>query len=117
MSTVIKTTGGNIPLTIILDHDVGYSPLCEGLPEIDNKYVNPDCLDDLSEINLNIMHLNICGILNKQDSLSRLIMNLGGRNKVNVVSLNETWLRKETEQKVNIPGYTYVGKYRTGKKA
>ena len=35
---------------------------------------------------------------------------------MNVVSLNETWLRKETEAKINIPGYNYSGLCGVGKK-
>ena len=67
------------------------------------------------ELDLNIVHLNICGAINKQDGLSRLLTMMGGRNKVNVVSLNETWLRKETEKKFSIPGYNYIGRIRQGK--
>ena len=35
---------------------------------------------------------------------------------MNVVSLNETWLRKETATKVDVPGYNYAGLCRVGKK-
>ena len=49
----------------LLDNEVGYSPLSEDLLELDIDYVNPDSLDDLPEKNLNIMHLNIRGLLNK----------------------------------------------------
>ena len=35
---------------------------------------------------------------------------------MNVVSLNETWLCKDTETRVNIPGYNYAGLCRIGKK-
>ena len=73
-------------------------------------------MSELSDINLNLMHLNIRGLINKQDSLNRLLTTLGGRNKVNVVSLNETWLRKDTESKINIPGYNYSGLCHIGKK-
>ena len=73
-------------------------------------------MTELSDMNLNIMHLNICGLINKQDSLSRLLTTLGGRNKVNVVSLNETWLCRDTETRVNIPGYNYAGSCHIGKK-
>ena len=90
-------TGSNKVHNFVLDNAVGYSPYSEDLPKIDTLYVNPDCLEELSEMNLNIMHLNICGILNKQDSLSRLLVTLGGRNKANVVSLNKTWLHRKTE--------------------
>ena len=35
---------------------------------------------------------------------------------MSIVSLNETWLRSETESKLDIPGFNYVGKPRVGKK-
>ena len=85
-------TGRNDNVSDDLDIDVGYSPNGEDLIEIDMEYVIPDKMTELSDLNLNIMHLNVCGLINKQDSLSRLLTTLGGRNKVNVVSLNETWL-------------------------
>ena len=70
----------------------------------------------MNEQDPNIVHLNICGAINEQDSLSRLLTMMGGRNKVNVVSLNETWLRKDTENKFSIPGFNYIGKVRTDRK-
>ena len=91
------------------DIDVGYSPNGEDLIDIDTEYVLLDKLTDLSDMNLNNMHWNVRGLLNKQDGLSRLLTMIGVRNKVNVVSLNETWLCKETETKVDIPGYNYAG--------
>ena len=108
--------GLNNSMSKDLDLDVGYSPTGEDLYEIDTEYVLPDKMTELSDSNLNIMHLNIHGLINKQDSLSRLLTTLGGRNKVNVVSLNETWLRKDTENKINIPDYNYAGMCRSGKK-
>ena len=107
---------GNNRLSNDLDIDVGYLPNGKDLLEIDTEYVLPDKMTELSDSNLNILHLNVCGLINKQDSLSRLLTMLGGRNKVNVVSLNETWLRKETENKIHIPGYNYVGLCHSGKK-
>ena len=107
-------TGSNT--TLDLDKDVGYLPSCEDLMDIDTEYILANKMTELPDINLNLMHLNICGLINKQYSLSRLLTTLGGRNKVNVVSLNETWLRNDTESKINIPGYSYSGLSRTGKK-
>ena len=46
----------------------------------------------------------------------RLIRSLGGPNKVQVVCLNETWLRTETSSQVVIPGYNIIHKCRVGKK-
>ena len=99
----------------MLDLDVGYSPTREDLDMVDTEYVLPSAID-LSENSVNIMHLNVRGLINKQDSLLRLLTTLGGKNKVSIVSLNETWLRPETISKVDISGYNYVGKCREGRK-
>ena len=71
---------------------------------------------DLDTTSMNILHWNIRGLLNKQDGITRLIRSLGGINKVNVVCLNETWLRSETSNMVSIPGYNFVSKHHKGKK-
>ena len=98
-----------------LNLDVGYSSNGEDLNSVDTEYVEPDHLPELVSDEFHILHMNIHGLLNKQDSLSRLLTTIGGRNKVSVVSLNETWLRKETINKINIPGFTFTGKHRSGK--
>ena len=110
-------TGGNsFASQLDLDFSVGYSPNVEDLDIINTDYVSPNEMTELNYNDLNIVHLNICGAINKQDSLSRLLTMMGGRNKVNVVSLNETWLRKETENKFSIPGFNYIGNVQTGRK-
>ena len=63
-----------------------------------------------------VLHLNIRGLVSKQNALSRLLHALGVSNKVNMVTLNETWLRKENIDSVDIPGYNFVSKCRIGKK-
>ena len=68
-----------------------------------------------SDCSLVIMQLNIRGLLSKQSALCKLLSN-GSTNKVDVVLLCETWLRKETNKLVNIPNYHFVGKERQGKK-
>ena len=98
-----------------LDLDVGYSPSSEDLNMVDTEYVLPTAVD-FNEDSVNIMHLNVRGLINKQDSLLRLLEALGGQNKVSIVSLNETWLRTETIAKIDISGYNYVGKCREGRK-
>ena len=99
-----------------LDLTVGYSSEIEDLHSIDTEYVGVESLPDLNEKEVNILHINIRGLLNKQDGLIRLLTQMGGKNKVSVVSLNETWLRKETVNKIDIPGYKFVGNCRQGKK-
>ena len=98
-----------------LDYNLGFSKDIDDLKIVDTEYVLSDDVTSLDECDLNIVHLNIRGAINKQDSLSRLLTTMGGRNKVNVVSLNKTWLCKETEQKFSIPGYNYIGRIRQGK--
>ena len=98
-----------------LDLDVGYSPCSEDLNIVDTEYVLPTAVH-FNENSVNIMHLNVRGLINKQDSLFRLLETLGRQNKVSIVSLNETWLRTETIAKIDIAGYNYVGKCREGRK-
>ena len=69
-----------------------------------------------SERDFSIMHLNNRGLYGKQDELEHLINSLGGKNKVNVIALNETWFQKETQNKVSINGYNLVNKVHPGKK-
>ena len=57
-------TGSNI--TPDLDIDVGYSPNSEDLMDIDTEYVLPTKMSKLPDINLNLMHLNVRGLINKQ---------------------------------------------------
>ena len=63
-----------------------------------------------------VIQLNIRGFVNKQGKLLRLLHALGGLNKVNAVTLNETWFRAETDKYIIIPGYDWIGKCRQGKK-
>ena len=115
LSNLLLTGDNNVSVPDF-DFDVGYSPNGEDLDDVDTEYILPDNLVELESENLNVQHLNIRGAINKQDSLSRLLTKMRGRNKVSIVSLNETWLRHDTECKFDIPGYNYVGKVRTGKK-
>ena len=79
-----------------LDLDsLGYATSKEDPNSIACEYVYAKDID-LDANAMNILHWNICGLLNKQDGLTRLIRSLGGSNKVNVVCLNKTWLRSET---------------------
>ena len=100
----------------MLNLDIGYSPSREDLNMVDTEYILPTALVKMNETDLNIMHLNVRGLINKQDPLLRLITTLGGKNKVSMVSLNETWLCNDTISKVDIAGYNYVGKCREGRK-
>ena len=82
-------------------------------------YLESDELDYLSPhvSDLRIMHLNIRGLISKQMELTTTIRKGYGTAKpIDIAMLNETWLRKETLNKVSIPGYTLHSKERSGKK-
>ena len=64
---------------------------------------------------LNILQLNVCGLINKQAELNKILTD-GSINKVNVALLCETWLRSETKNLINLPTYSYIGKERKRKK-
>ena len=71
-------------------------PACDYLESGDLDYLSPHVSD------LRIMHLNIRGLISKQLELMTTIRNGYGTAKpIDIVMLNETWLRKETTNKVS----------------
>lgn len=65
---------------------------------------------------LHIMHLNIRGLIGKQRELSNLLFDVHGKDTIDAISLNETWLTKKTKRKIKIPNYTFIGKQRSVKR-
>ena len=65
---------------------------------------------------LSVMQLNIRGLLGKQESVTRLLKRINKSNRIDVILLVETWLKKSTVKHINIPGYTFTGSHREGKK-
>ena len=61
------------------------------------------------------LHLNVRGLINKQSELNKILTHKG-ENKVDYALLCETWLRKETHNLINIPGFTYHRTYREGRR-
>ena len=85
---------------------------------VDCEYIDSDttALEKiLSNDDFSIMQLNIRGVRSKEDELNRLLNKIGSANKVSVLALNETWLRKDTINKINLPGYNLEHKIRKGK--
>ena len=64
---------------------------------------------------LNVIHWNIRGLGGKVDSLKYFLENETNRS-VDVVSLNETWLTKESEKHCNFPNYELINKPRENKR-
>ena len=64
---------------------------------------------------LSILHLNMRELINKQSELNKILTHKG-ENKVDVALLCETWLQKETNNHINIPGYIFFRKIRQKKK-
>ena len=62
------------------------------------------------------LQLNCCGLLSKQQTLSRFLYDIIGERKVDAVALVETWLTKESLKRVNLPDYKFVGVHRSSKK-
>ena len=71
---------------------------------------------DIKDCDLNLLHLNVRGIISKQSKLVSLLQNCIGRHTIHVVTLNETWLTKDNEHYLNIPDYHIVKRNRVGKK-
>ena len=61
---------------------------------------------------LRVLHLNIRGLVNKQDELHKLLVN----SNVDIVLLCEIWLNSYNVSRVALPSYNFVYKNRTSKK-
>ena len=62
---------------------------------------------DIGPNDLAIMQLNSHGLISKQSELSKLLYDILGEHKIDVVILCETWLTKESEKRLHFPGYSY----------
>ena len=101
--------------------DLKYDPLdtnCIGFELTDTcDYIDiVDTLDiDVNITDLVIVQLNVRGLISKQKDLSRLLLRIMGNHKIDLVILCKTWLTRESESRLNMPGYTYYGNHRTCK--
>ena len=91
--------------------------------DIDNHdrcdYIDPDLSENIlikNDKDLNIMQLNIRGLISKQSKLCDAIKGSNIDNLVHVFILNETWITKSNEHLIQILNYNYIGKHRTHKK-
>ena len=83
---------------------------CDYLEVSESNIWHPDWTD------LIYVQLNIRGLLNKQADLLKLINKIAGNKKVDVVTLQETWITKNNLHLINLPGYKHYGTHRQGKK-
>ena len=92
-----------------LDDDVVWNDNC--------TYVDYDKYMSISNScnELQLIQLNIRGLVNKQAELSKLLYREHS-NKVDVALLCETWIRSENLHRVKIAGYNLESKERKGKK-
>ena len=72
--------------------------------------------DKRDKNNLTVLQLNIRGILNKQDKLKTLLDDTRNDSRVDVVMLVETWLNKNNDKRLKIPGYQFFGFHRKQKR-
>ena len=62
------------------------------------------------------IQLNIRGLINKQGDLINLINKIAGSHKVDVITLQETWITSANIHLINFPGYKHYGVLRKGRK-
>ena len=94
---------------MILDDDIVWNDNCAYIKYEDylSTHTRPQ--------DLNLLQLNIRGLINKQSELNTLLQR-ERTNKVDVALLCETWIRAENRSRINIPGYQIESKERKGKK-
>ena len=65
---------------------------------------------------LTVLQLNIRGLINKQNDLLNLVNRVAGKNKLDVIMLQEMWITGSNAHLINIPGYKVYLNNRTHKK-
>ena len=90
--------------------EVDYDDLCDYIDIEGSTEVN--CTD----IDLKLLFMNIRGLIGKQDSLSHLLYQALGEQKIDIVILVETWHTPGNLNKIKLPGYQFHGKACLGKK-
>ena len=71
--------------------------------------------DKRDKDNLTVLQLNIRGVLNKQEKLKTLLDDIKNDSRVDVAMLVETWLNKNNDKRMKIPGYQFFGFHRKQK--
>ena len=69
-----------------------------------------------SSNDLTLVQLNVRGITNKQRELLDFINTVAGKEKIDIVLLQETWLTENSIPLVQMPGYKQFHQARTGKR-
>ena len=92
------------------NNDYYYNDSCDYLSHDGSEELN------ISPTDLCIIELNIRGLVNKQKELDDLLHGITYLKRADIVILVETWLTKENEHRVKLPGYTYYGEPRTHKR-
>ena len=85
------------------DDNINFVDTCDYIESDDCKDI-PIGVNDLC-----ILQFNIRGLSSKQHKLLLLLKKITQMEQVDVIILVETWLTKESEQRLCIPGYSYHG--------
>ena len=80
--------------------------------ETDNNLDHTLGLND----DLNIIQLNIRGLIGKQQTLIQETTSKNSNKKIDIYILCETWLNEHNNGRINVPNYSYIGKHRKNKK-
>ena len=99
------------PMDNFLLHESLWNDKCD--------YIQPDSCTNLNVDNYNliILQLNIRGLISHQSELKLLLHKLNKKNSsADIILLCETFLNKQTENLVHIPGYTLIANNRQSNK-
>ena len=96
----------------MIDYDFDFDPSWDQCDYVSEQTFNNSTT---AGKDLSIVHWNVRGLSSKSDEINLLMQNLKP-DTIDVVSLNETWLTKSTNNLPIIPGYDLISKPRLNKK-
>ena len=112
-------------VTVTMTSQTNLSPHMQELSIDDENLIdNCDYLETENDLDhtlgvsddLNIIQLNIRGLIGKQQNLIQETTTNNDNKKVDIYILCETWLTEHNHGMINIPNYLYIGKHRKNKR-
>ena len=100
--------------------DLGFNNMtddsCDYWDYLSESTANPNHVANTTSGGMSVLQLNIRGVLGKQNLHNNLLNDVRQKNKVHIVMLVETWLKKNNTHCLQIPGYNFVGSHRKCKR-
>ena len=72
--------------------------------------------ETLPKDNLNLLQINVRGLIGKQNNLQSLLDKLENNSNIHCILLCETWLNEDTKKSISFENHSFIGREHNTKK-